>query len=106
MDEAAAAGDGAAGLDRFRAGLARDGFDGPSEVTIEPDRINPEHCHPFDVRVLVLAGAITITIGGESTRYGEGEVFAVPRDCPHAERLGSAGLRGLVGRRGPAAGAA
>ena len=56
-------------------------------------KVNPEHSHPFDVRAMVLKGAITLTADGGSQTYKPGDTF------DHAARLPAFGeLR--AGRRG------
>ena len=82
------------GMDRqtFEAELKRDGYDILTNTT-PGAKVNPEHSHPFDVRAMVLKGAITITRDGEAKTYKPGETF------DHAARLPA--LRELrAGRRG------
>ncbi|UPY35294.1 cupin domain-containing protein [Sediminicoccus sp. KRV36] len=82
----------------FEAALLRDGFSAETRA-IEPDRVTPEHSHPFDVRALVLEGEITLSSAGGSRTYRPGEVFTMAAGCPHAEAVGPTGVRNLVGRR-------
>ena len=44
----------------FEAGLKRDGYEILTNTT-PGVKVNPEHSHPYDVRAMVLKGAITIT---------------------------------------------
>lgn len=81
----------------FKEELARDGFD--IEESWTAGKTNPEHAHDYDVRALVLEGGISLTVAGKTSRYGAGEVFTMPRGCPHSEFIGPEGLRVLVGRR-------
>jgi quercetin dioxygenase-like cupin family protein len=83
----------------FHDGLRQDGFDAAVEFRGRPDQVNPEHAHDYDVRALVVEGAITLTVAGESTQYKAGELFVMPHGCPHIEHMGPDGLRALVGRR-------
>lgn len=51
-------------------------FDGGQGLT--------EHTSPFDALVLVLEGAMTLTIGGATTEAGPGTIVRMPADVPHA----------------------
>ena len=43
-----------------------------------------EHTSPFDAFVLVLDGALTLTIGGTPVRATPGTIVRMPADIPHA----------------------
>ncbi len=43
-----------------------------------------EHTAPFDALVLVLEGAIALTIGGEPVRATPGSIVRMPASVPHA----------------------
>lgn len=43
-----------------------------------------EHTAPFDALVLVLAGALDLTIGGKLLRATPGTIVRMPADVPHA----------------------
>jgi quercetin dioxygenase-like cupin family protein len=43
-----------------------------------------EHTSPFDALVLVLAGALTLTIGATAVRATPGTIVRMPADMPHA----------------------
>ncbi len=43
-----------------------------------------EHSSPFDALVLVLDGALTLTIGGSPVRATPGTVVRMPAGVPHA----------------------
>ena len=43
-----------------------------------------EHTSPFDAMVMVLEGALTLTIGGVPLRADPGTVVRMPADVPHA----------------------
>lgn len=83
----------------FAAGLAADGYAGPLDRRMEAGQEVTEHTHPFDARLLVLEGEFILGQGGETRRYGPGEVFEVPAGVPHTEGFGPAGATYLVGRR-------
>jgi quercetin dioxygenase-like cupin family protein len=43
-----------------------------------------EHTSPFEAFVLVLGGALTLTIGGTAVRATPGTVVRMPANVPHA----------------------
>lgn len=61
------------------------------------------HQHPFALRVHVARGSVTLTVGGQSRDYGEGEGFELDAGVPHAEFYGPDGALFWVARRHPAA---
>lgn len=46
----------------------------------------PEHVHGAQWGV-VLEGEMEMTIGGETRRYGKGDMYTVPDGVPHAARI-------------------
>lgn len=82
----------------FEAELKRDGYDVMTNTT-PGAKVNPEHSHPFDVRAMVLKGAMTLTREGKATTYRPGEIFAMPRGCLHYESYGAEGAEVLLGRK-------
>ncbi|MSO99971.1 MAG: cupin domain-containing protein [Acetobacteraceae bacterium] len=82
----------------FEAALTREGFEIVS-ITMKPDGVNPEHVHPFDARLLVLDGEITITRDGKAETFRPGDSCAMPANYPHAERVGPQGVAYIAGRR-------
>ena len=51
-------------------------FDGGQGLT--------EHTSPFDALVMVLEGALVLTIGGTPVRATPGTIVRMPADVPHA----------------------
>ena len=82
----------------FEAELQRDGYDVVTNTT-PGAKVNPEHSHPFDVKALVLKGAITLTWNGRSQTFKPGETFAMARGCLHHESYGPEGAVILSGRK-------
>ena len=64
----------------FEAELQRDGYQVVVN-TMQPGAINPEHAHDFDARLLVVAGEMTIVVGGQRNTYQR------RRDVQHDARL-------------------
>ncbi len=87
----------------FAAILKTEGFNEVLSRSLRPGHAVPEHTHPFDAKLLVTAGAFTLTRAGIATTYGPGEVFSVPAGRRHAELAGPDGARYIAGRRHQAA---
>jgi quercetin dioxygenase-like cupin family protein len=83
----------------FAAILTAEGFAPAIPRSLAPGQPVPEHTHPFDAKILVTAGAFTLTLGGIATRHGLGDLFSVPAGEPHAELAGPEGAEYLAGRR-------
>ena len=65
----------------------------------EVEKVNPEHSHPFDVRAMVIQGALTLTRDGTTRTYKSGETFSMPKGCLHYESYGPEGAVTLFGRK-------
>ena len=85
----------------FEAQLRRDGY----QVVYNgqpPNHQASEHTHPWDARILVLGGAITLTRGGIAETFTTGASCEVPANTLHSEQVGPQGVAYLAGRRTPA----
>ena len=82
----------------FESELKRDGYDVMTNTTAGA-KVNPEHSHPFDVKAMVLKGALTLHRDGQSQTFKSGETFAMPRGCLHYESYGPEGAVVLLGRK-------
>ena len=85
-------------IKEFESSLQRDGFTDIKMSGLD-QRDNDEHVHPFELRALVTAGELTLTISGTRRSYREGEVFILPFECRHKETVGPEGVRYLMGKR-------
>ena len=85
--------------EEFEAALVEQGYRDIETKSLLATYRAKEHAHSFDVRALVLAGEITLTVDGRAHSYGAGDVFTMEAGCRHAEAVGSDGVRYLVGRR-------
>jgi len=83
---------------KFRAELKETGFE-CTEFSIAPNVENPEHSHPWQAKVLILEGALTLSTSGSERTYGPGETCGLDGNVLHAEHAGPAGVRGLVGKK-------
>ena len=82
----------------FESELKRDGYE--VQVNTTPGaKVNPEHSHPFDVRAMVMQGALTLTRDGDAQTFKAGETFSMPRGCLHFESYGPEGAVVLLGRK-------
>lgn len=61
-----------------------------------------EHAAPFDALVLVLEGALTVTIGGKPVHATPGTIVRMPANVPHAVDAPEASRMLLVMLRGQA----
>ncbi len=84
---------------QFQIALERDGFSPATAGEYTPGLINLEHTHPFEVRGLVLSGAMTIPSGGQIQRCGPGDVFVMHLGETHREEVGAEGCSYLYGSR-------
>lgn len=82
----------------FEEELKRDGYE-VTESTTPGAKVNPEHSHPFDVKAMVLQGALSLTRDGKTETYKPGEIFSMPRGCTHFESYGEGPTVTLVGRK-------
>jgi mannose-6-phosphate isomerase-like protein (cupin superfamily) len=86
-------------LAAFREDAIAAGFD---EVLVREwpaGHIIDTHTHPFALRAIVARGEMWLTVGGETRHLRPGDIFALERDVPHAERYGAAGTAYWVARR-------
>lgn len=83
----------------FEAKLKAEGYPEIRTNGFDPNRVNPEHTHPFDAHAIILEGEITIGVRGGAKKYAVGEVFDIKAGTPHVEYIGPQGVRYMVGRR-------
>ncbi|MDO8976467.1 cupin domain-containing protein [Reyranella sp.] len=83
----------------FETELQRDGYDEIVTGTTQGPKHNAEHSHPYDVKAMVVEGAITLAWEGKTHVFRPGEVFTMARGCPHTETFGPEGAVTLVGRK-------
>lgn len=55
-----------------------------SFVDCEAGATFPEHRHPHEQTVIVLEGALELTVGGDTHRLTPGTIFTIPGNVPHA----------------------
>ena len=60
-----------------------------SLVNLEPGSQVPAHTHPHEQMGMVLEGAMTMDIGGESHDLKAGDAYLVPSDVEHVVTTGN-----------------
>jgi quercetin dioxygenase-like cupin family protein len=85
-------------LIEFERSLATDGYVAvPKQMPA--DTVVTDHSHAWDVRALVTAGQIILTIDTVATTYQAGDIFTMTAGCIHHEQVGPNGVEYLAGRR-------
>ena len=82
----------------FEADLQREGY----QVFYGGMRANDtvgEHGHPWDARVFVIGGEITISRDGKAETFRSGDSCMVPANYPHSEAVGPSGVAYIAGRK-------
>ncbi len=85
--------------DDYEAHLKRGGYDTAMERTKPANDVDARHTHEFDACGFMMAGEYTLVFDDGARSYRPGDMFEVPRGTPHAEKVGAAEIRYLVGRR-------
>jgi len=83
----------------FETELKREGYDEILTGTTQGPKHNAGHSHPYDVKAMVVDGAITLAWEGQTQTFRPGEIFTMARGCPHTETFGPEGAVTLVGRK-------
>jgi len=83
----------------FESALRGEGFSEIIEKTAQPNFEAKPHTHPWDVRILVLEGQMTVVKEGVAHVCNPGDTFAMAAHCDHFERYGPAGSTYVLGRR-------
>lgn len=86
-------------LIEFTSQAMDDGFDEIIQKDWEPNLSIPNHTHPYDVRVQVAAGQVTLKLGETAQTYAAGQGFYLARDVEHAEQYGPQGASFWVARK-------
>ena len=82
----------------FEAELRREGYRVVNS-SLKPNMSDPNHCHDFDAKILVLGGELTITRDNKPVTFRAGDCCEVPAGCMHAELVGPDGVAYVAGRR-------
>jgi len=60
-------------------------------VDLEPDVVLPEHKHENEQLGFVIAGMITMTVGGHKRELHPGDIYSMPSNVPHDAKAGPEG---------------
>ena len=60
-------------------------------IDLAPNAMLPEHHHENEQLGFVIAGIITMTIGGEKRELHAGDTYAIPSHVPHDAKAGPDG---------------
>ncbi len=60
-------------------------------VDLEPNAVLPEHRHDNEQLGVLVAGAMTFTVGGETRELRPGATWRIPSDVPHSVVTGPDG---------------
>ena len=82
----------------FEAELTRDGY-ACRESGMDANTFNDTHTHPFDARLFVTAGEITVNFEGSEKTCRPGDSFSLAANIPHTEKVGPEGVSYVAGRR-------
>ena len=82
----------------FRSELTAAGYE-CGEFEIAGGTHKNLHTHPWDARLLLLEGELTIETEREAHRMAVGGTCEVPANTRHAEITGPDVARGLIGKR-------
>lgn len=82
----------------FEAELRQEGYRVVNS-SLKPNLVDPNHCHDFDAKVLVLGGELTITRDNKPETFRAGQCCMVPAGCMHSEQVGPEGVAYVAGQR-------
>lgn len=83
----------------FSAAARAEDYDEVLERKWAPSTVLDTHTHPFEVKALVVAGEMWLTVGDHVRHLRPGDEFALEDGVPHAERYGAEGATYWVARR-------
>jgi quercetin dioxygenase-like cupin family protein len=64
-------------------------------VDLDPDTVMPEHHHENEQLGFIIAGSLTMRIGGESRELHPGDTYTIPSHVPHDVVVGPDGCTAL-----------
>jgi len=86
-------------MDERAVELKKEGFGHTYVWHDEPNAVYPDHTHAEETAHVILSGEMTLTMGGDSRTYREGERCDVPANAVHSAKMGPKGCRYLIGER-------
>ena len=88
-----------ANLAEFTAQAMDDGFDEIIQRDWAPNLVIEKHTHPFDARVQVATGQVTLSLDNGVQKFEAGQCFYIARGTEHAEQYGAEGATFWVARK-------
>lgn len=64
-------------------------------IRLAPETEVPRHSHPQEQIGVVIEGAVTLTVGGETRRVAAGEGYAIPGGIEHSAHIGPERARNI-----------
>ena len=86
--------------EQFEAESRSEGYE-IRDGEIKPDQHRPAHTHPFDAKLFVLDGSLTLVFGADHVQYQAGDTCSVPAGTMHEEHTEADGVRYVAARRVP-----
>ncbi len=83
----------------FREKMRQEGYGEANLIEWEANHAVDTHTHDFGASVLVLDGEISVTLEDRVVTCRAGDTFSLDADIPHAEQVGSEGVRFLACRK-------
>ena len=87
-------------LPGFKNRVTRGGYVS-RESGMDVNTFNDTHTHPFDARLFVTAGEITVNFEGSEKTCRSSENFSLGAKIRHTEKVGPEGASHAAGRREP-----
>ena len=66
---------------------------------MDANTFNDVHTHPFDARLFVTEGEMTVSFEGSEKTCRAGDTFSLAANVPHTEKVGPDGVSYVAGRR-------
>jgi quercetin dioxygenase-like cupin family protein len=88
-----------ANLLEFTAQAMEDGFEEILQKEWDPNIVLDMHTHPYDVRVQVASGQVSLSLATGTQTYEAGQGFYLARNTEHAEHYGPQGAQFWVARK-------
>lgn len=86
-------------LAEFTAQALEDGFDEIIQRDWAPNLVIEMHTHPFDARVQLASGQVTLKLANGTQVFEAGQSFFIARGTEHAETYGAEGATFWVARK-------
>ncbi len=68
------------------------------EVSFPENHVNQSHTHPFNAEIIIVAGGMKVTIGGDEKNLAVGDQLELAANLEHSEHIGPGGVTYLAAR--------